>query len=105
MRQFIKEALSERGEPSIKRLTLVVLLLAFLAECAVNLSGKQRMMIDPLRDQLFDLVIIAISTVFGINIANVVKDVQIERSKNNKAVGSPSPAPDTTIITPEKPTT
>jgi hypothetical protein len=104
MKQFIKAALSERGEPSIKRLTLVVLLLAFLGECVVNLTGKQRMMIDPLRDQLFDLVIIALTTVFGINIANVVKDVQMERSKNNKAVGAPSPTPDTTIVT-EKPTT
>jgi len=100
---FTRSILSERGEPSIKRVTLVTVLLVWIIQFFVNLfTGKAPA--EYLRDQLFELILVTLGTVFGINILNGVKDIKIAQSNNNAAVGAPSPAPDTTIVT-EKPTT
>ncbi len=94
MRKFIKEALSERGEPSIKRLALVGSLILFAAELAVNACGKQRVLDPTLQSQLFELVLVCIGAVLGVNVLNGIKDIKIKQSDNNKAVGEPSPTPD-----------
>lgn len=95
---FLREALSEGGTASIKRVTLAILLLAFLAECVYNIcTGK--MLENTLRDQLYYAFISVLAAILGINVLNGIKDIKIEQSKNNAAVGSPSPTPDTTVIT------
>lgn len=100
MIKFIREAMSENGTPSIKRVTLVVLLGAFLGECIVNLIWN-KLLSDVLRDQLYYAMISCLGVIFGINILQGVKDIKIAQSNNNAQVGAPSPAPDTTIVTPK----
>jgi hypothetical protein len=104
MKQFIKQALSERGEPSIKRLALAWSLILFTAELVVNAVGKQRVLDGTLQSQLYELVLVCLGAVLGINVLNGIKDIKFRQSDNNKAVGEPSPTPSTTIVTPEKST-
>lgn len=98
MRQFIKDAMSESGVPSIKRVTLVILLFSFLAECTYNaLTGK--VLSSVLTDQLFLAMISCLGVIFGVNIAQSIKEVKITQSSNNASVGAASPPPaDTTIV-------
>lgn len=103
MLKFLKQALSERGEPSIKRLTLAWALILFTAELIVNACGKQRVLDATLQSQLYELILISLGAVLGINVLNGIKDIKFKQSDNNKSVGSPSPTPDTTVITTEKP--
>jgi len=98
MIKFLREAMSEGGTASIKRVTLVVLLFAFLAECVVNLVWN-KLLSDVLRDQLYYAMISCLGVIFGINILQGVKEIKIAQSNNNAQVGAPSPAPDTTIVT------
>lgn len=94
---FLKAAFSEAGEPSIKRLTLAVLLLAFLTELFLDICiGKHAS--DTLRDQLYYSFLATLGAILGMNILNGVKDIKIAQSNNNAAVGAPSPAPDTTTV-------
>jgi hypothetical protein len=98
---FLKEAFSEAGTPSIKRLTLAVLLAAFLTECFVDV-GWGKLMSDTLRDQLYYAFLATLGAILGMNILNGIKDIKIAQSNNNAAVGAPSPPPaaaDTTIVT------
>lgn len=98
MIQFIKDAMSESGTPSIKRVTLIILLFAFLSECVVNITtGK--ILNDTLCQQLYLALVSCLGVIFGVNILQGIKDIKIEQSKNNAAIGSPSPAPDTNVIT------
>ena len=100
MIKFIKDALSESGTPSSKRIAFFVLLFAFLAQCAVCLIWKR--LLDPtLRDQLYYAMLTALGTIFGVNILEKYKDIKVTQSNNNKEVGAPSPIPDTTIVTPQ----
>jgi hypothetical protein len=103
MRQFFKDALSERGEPSMKRLVLLWLLILFTAEVVVNAVGKQRVLDQVLQNQLFEALSGAFLAVTGVGIFNGYKDIKMKQADANKAVGSPTPPPDTTIVTPEKP--
>lgn len=97
MRQFIKDAMSEGGTPSIKRVTLVILLFSFLSECVYNgVTGKS--LSSVLVDQLYYAMISCLGVIFGINILQGVKDIKITQSQNNAKVGAPSPAPDTTVV-------
>lgn len=103
MIQFIKSTLSERGDPSIKRVALTGFSLVWVVSFFVNLfSGKSPD--EYLRNQLFELILVCIGAVFGINILNGLKDIKFKQADANQAVGSPTPTPDTTVIT-EKPTT
>lgn len=95
---FIRSVLSENGTPSVKRVTLVILLFAFLGECAINLAWG-RLLADTLRDQMYYAMISCLGVIFGINILQGVKDIKIAQSQNNASVGQPSPIPDTTIVT------
>src|ERR1043165_3444262 len=100
MRQFIKEILSENGSGSTKRAAFWVLLFAFLAQCAVNLFWAKELS-PTLRDQLYYAMLGALSVIFGVNIAQIVKDIKTTQSNNNASVGAPSPPPapaDTTIV-------
>lgn len=98
MIQFIRDAMSENGTPSIKRVTLVILLFAFLTECVYNgITGKS--LSSVLTDQLYYAMISCLGVIFGINILQGVKDIKITQSTNNAKVGSPSPTPDPTTIT------
>ena len=97
MIQFIKSTLSERGEPSIKRVTLVVLLIVFIISFFINvMSGRAPA--EYLQNQLFELMLVCIGTVFGVNLLNGIKDIKFKQSDNNAKVGEPSPQPDTTIV-------
>lgn len=96
---FIREAMSESGVPSIKRVTLVILLFAFLAECVYN-GVTGRSLSSVLVDQLYYAMISCLGVIFGINILQGVKDIKITQSQNNAKVGAPSPVPDTTIVNP-----
>lgn len=90
--------MSESGVPSIKRVTLVILLFSFLAECAYNaVTGK--VLSSVLTDQLYLALISCLGVIFGVNIMQGIKEVKITQSNNNAAVGSASPPPpDTTIV-------
>ena len=94
MIQFIKQTLSERGEPSIKRVVLIVLLVVFIVSLFINLlTGKAPA--EYLQNQLFELILVALGAVFGINILNGIKDIKFKQSDNNARVGEPTPpAPD-----------
>lgn len=97
---FLKEAFSEAGEPSIKRLTLAVLLVAFLTELFLDICiGKHAS--DTLRDQLYYSFLATLTAILGMNVLNKIADIKIAQSNNNASVGAPSPAPDTTIVTPK----
>lgn len=98
MRKFLKDALSESGTASSKRIAFFILLFAFLMECAVNLIWV-RLLSDTLRDQLYYAMLTALGAIFGGNILQNIKDIKVTQSNNNKAVGEPTPpAPD-----PQKP--
>ena len=98
MIQFFKEALSENGSASIKRVTLMILLFAFLAECVYNaITGKT--ISSVLTDQLYYAMIACLGVIFGINILQGVKDIKITQSNNNAQVGAPSPPPAATTTT------
>jgi hypothetical protein len=97
---FVKDALSENGTPSIKRVTLIILLFAFLAECLYNIiTGK--VLSSVLTDQLYYAMIACLGVIFRINILQGEKDVKITQSNNNASVGAaspPPPPPDTTTV-------
>lgn len=100
MLKFLKEALCERGEPSFKRLSATALLIIFAVMLFINLfTGKAPA--EFLQNQLFELILVALGSVLGVNILNGIKDIKIKQSDNNAAVGAPSPPPpppDTTIV-------
>ena len=99
---FLKEALSEGGTASIKRITLMILLAAFLSECVANI-GWGKLLSDVLRDQLYYAFLTTLGTIIGVSVLNGIKDIKIAQSNNNASVGAPSPAPDTTVVaTPTK---
>jgi hypothetical protein len=98
---FLKEALSERGEASAKRVVLFWLLILFTAELVVNAIGKQRVLDQTLQSQLFDALTGAFLAVTGVGIYNSYKDIKFKQADSNKAVGSSTPPPET-IVT-EKP--
>lgn len=92
--------MSESGTPSIKRVTLIILLFAFLTECVYNgATGKS--LSSVLCDQLYYALVSCLGVIFGVNILQGIKDIKITQSQNNKAIGAPSPTPDPTIITPK----
>lgn len=93
MKKFLKEALSERGEPSVKRLALAWSLLLFSAELIVNAVGKQRVLDGTLQSQLYELVLVCLGAVLGINVLNGIKDIKFKQSDNNASVGAVSPPP------------
>jgi hypothetical protein len=94
---FLKEALSERGEASAKRLVLFWLLILFTAELIVNAIGKQRVLDTTLQEQLFDALTGAFLAVTGVGLYNSYKDIKFKQADSNKAVGAPTPPPDTVI--------
>lgn len=88
--KFLRQALSDGGEASSKRISFFILLFAFLAECAVNLIWKR--LLDPtLRDQLYYAMLIALGCIFGVNVLERYKDIKIAQSNNNAATGNPTP--------------
>jgi hypothetical protein len=101
MKQFVKEALSERGEPSMKRLVLLWFVFLFTAELVVNAVGKQRVLDAMLQTQLFEALAGAFLAVTGVGLYNSYKDIKFKQADSNKAVGASTPPPDT-IVT-EKP--
>jgi len=101
MKQFVKDALSERGEPSMKRLVLLWILILFTCELIVNAVGKQRVLDQVLQEQLFEALSGAFLAVTGAGIFNGYKDIKMKQADANKAVGSPTPPPDT-IVTENK---
>jgi phosphotransferase system glucose/maltose/N-acetylglucosamine-specific IIC component len=103
MRQFLKQAMSERGEPSIKRLTLAWFIFLFTLELLVNAIGKQRVLAETLQTQLFELLCGVFAAVVGVNIYNGWKDIKFKQADANQAVGASTPPTDTTTVTPEKP--
>lgn len=97
MIKFIKEALSESGSPSSKRISFFILLGAFLGECGYNIvTGKS--LSPTLTDQLYYAMLLALGTIFGVNVLEKYRDIKVTQSNNNAQVGAPSPSPDTTIV-------
>lgn len=98
MIKFIRDAMSESGTPSIKRVVFIILLIAFLGECCVNIfTGK--MLNDTLCQQLYLSFVSCLAAIVGVSVLNGIKDIKITQSQNNKEIGSPSPTPDPTIVT------
>lgn len=97
MKQFIKDALSERGEPSMKRLVLLWFVALFTAELTVNAVGKQRVLDPTLQTQLFEAMAGAFMAVFGVGLYNSYKDIKFKQADSNKAVGAPTSPPDTVV--------
>lgn len=93
MLKFIKDALSESGTASSKRIAFFILLFAFLVECGVNLAWN-KLLSDTLRDQLYYAMLTALGTIFGANVMEQVKNIKVTQSQNNASIGSPSPTPD-----------
>jgi hypothetical protein len=101
MKQFIKESLSERGEPSMKRLVLLWFVMLFTGELVVNAVGKQRVLDAMLQNQLFEAMAGAFLAVTGVGLYNSYKDIKFKQADSNKAVGAPTPPPETVVT--EKP--
>lgn len=94
MKAFLKDALSESGTASAKRIAFFVLLFAFLAQCTLNMVWK--LILDPtLRDQLYYAMLTTLGTIIGVTAINSFKDIKIAQSNNNAATGqSTPPVPD-----------
>lgn len=101
MKQFIKDAMSENGTASFKRLFLLWMTFLFTGELVVNAIGKQRVLDPTLQTQLFEAMCGAFVAVTGVNIYNAWKEIKIKQADANKAVGSPTPPPETVVT--EKP--
>lgn len=96
MIQFLKQALSEDGTPSSRRIAFYILLFAFLGECLANIAWKLAMQ-DTLRDQLYYAMLTALGTVFGGNAINAYIDWKKKQADSNATVGSSTPpVPDAT---------
>jgi len=82
MIKFIKETLSENGSPSSKRVAFFILLLAFLAQFPVSfIWGK---IADPtLRDQLYYAMLMALCTIFGVNMYEKYRDIKMSQNNNS----------------------
>jgi len=94
---FFLGMLSEEGTPSSKRMVMFLLLAVFVICVFVNLfTGKKPDQV--FLDQNFYLLTTAMGLVFGANVLNKIAEVKKVQSENNKAVGSPSPAPDNVVV-------
>jgi len=81
---FIKGILTDKdGVPSSKRVILFMFVITFLVVVFINLlAGKQ--LSSVLGDQLFYLVIYALSAVFGENITAIFKKGAAEKQGNEQ---------------------
>lgn len=96
MKSFIKDALSENGTASAKRIAFFILLFAFLVECSINMIWA-KILDSTLRDQLYYAMLTTLGSIIGVTLINSYKEVKIAQSNNNATVGASSPPePDAT---------
>ena len=89
---FWRLAMSENGLPSSKRVTMFLLLFAYLFILFTNLfTGKK--VDDTLQNQLYYMLNACLIAVMGSNVISAVSAIKMKQSDNNANVGQPSPTP------------
>jgi len=82
MKQFLKDVLSENGQPSSKRWAFFTILYVFVGICIYNIiTGKT--LSPTLQDQLYYMLLALLGSVVGSNVLDTVKNIKTGTGPSN----------------------